>query len=298
METCKATTALDTLWSFCPSLAPSILFAILFAATLSAHVVQAVQYRKPYSCIIIMSALWQTLTYIFRSLSIRDPSSFSNYAAWFILILVAPLWTNAYVYMVFGRMVWNYTPERRLWRIKAWQFGLLFVVLDIVAFIVQVLGAAQATGSNTTNEQVLNGLHIYMGGVGIQLVIILIFCVFGLRLYLSVRRQECVGKGIFPLFYAQFLALGLIVLRIIFRICEYSQGLESKIPNHEAYQYCLDSLPMLTALVIYNVVHPGCIMRGRAGDMPSAWELRRQKKQQKTIGMSASATLEESRRDY
>ncbi|CAM1507661.1 Fc.00g073020.m01.CDS01 [Cosmosporella sp. VM-42] len=287
METCKAITTPDTLWSFCPALAPSILFVFLFAVTLSAHVVQAIHYRKPYSCIIIMSALWQTLTYVFRSLSIREPASFGDYAAWFILILVAPLWTNAYVYMVFGRMVWNYTAERRLWRIQAWQFGLIFVVLDIVAFIVQVLGAAQATGSDATSQQVLNGLHIYMGGVGIQLVVILVFCVFGLRLFCSVRRRELAEKGALPLFYAQLLALGLIVLRIIFRICEYSQGLESKIPNHEAYQYCLDSLPMLVALVVYNVVHPGRIMRGHAGDMPSVWELRRQKKQPENSGIRA-----------
>jgi hypothetical protein len=36
---------------------------------------------------------------------------------------------------------------------------------------------------------------------------------------------------------------------------------------------------MLIALVAYNVVHPGRIMRGKAGDMPSVWELRKQKKQ-------------------
>ena len=61
-------------------------------------------------------------------------------------------------------------------------------------------------------------------------------------------------------------------MRIIFRICEYSNGLHSTIPNHEAYQYCLDSLPMLLALVALNIVHPGRIMPGSESDMPSRKE--------------------------
>lgn len=61
-------------------------------------------------------------------------------------------------------------------------------------------------------------------------------------------------------------------MRIIFRLCEYSQGLDSKIPLHEAYQYCLDSLPMLLALVILNIVHPGRIMPGTGSEVPSRKE--------------------------
>ncbi len=58
-------------------------------------------------------------------------------------------------------------------------------------------------------------------------------------------------------------------MRIIFRICEYSQGFHSSLPNHEAYQYCLDSLPMLVALVVLNVVHPGRLMPGSDSNLPS-----------------------------
>ena len=61
-------------------------------------------------------------------------------------------------------------------------------------------------------------------------------------------------------------------MRIIFRITEYSSGLHSTIPNHEAYQYCLDSLPMLLALVALNIVHPGRIMPSKESDMPSRKE--------------------------
>ena len=54
--------------------------------------------------------------------------------------------------------------------------------------------------------------------------------------------------------------------RIIFRLVEYSSGFTSTIPNHEAFMYCLDSLPMLTALVLLNISHPGAVMPGKESD--------------------------------
>ncbi len=61
-------------------------------------------------------------------------------------------------------------------------------------------------------------------------------------------------------------------MRIIFRLVEYSSGFNSSIPNHEAYQYCLDSLPMFIALVLLNIYHPGRVMPGNESDLPSRKE--------------------------
>ena len=64
-------------------------------------------------------------------------------------------------------------------------------------------------------------------------------------------------------------------LRILFRLVVYSNGLQSSIPSHEAYMYCFDTLPMLTALVLLNVVHPGAVMPGKQSDLPSRKERKR-----------------------
>jgi hypothetical protein len=63
-------------------------------------------------------------------------------------------------------------------------------------------------------------------------------------------------------------------IRIIFRLVEYSHGFKSNIPDHEAYQYGLDSVPMLLALIVLNLVHPGRIMPGKGSDLPSRKERR------------------------
>lgn len=140
----------DKLWSFCPNIAAAYLLTILFAFTTCAHFAQAILYRKGYCWVIVMSALWQTVCYLLRVLSIKQPSSMGYYSGWFILILVcvsmlpcypcrgsdllqvSPLWTNAFVYMVMGRMVYNFTSRARLFGIKAWRYTLYFVLLDIL----------------------------------------------------------------------------------------------------------------------------------------------------------------------
>lgn len=272
MHTCKALTTPDTMWSFCPNMGASVFFILVFAATTGIHIYQAYRYRKPYSWVIIMSSIWQFLTYIFRSLSIQNPASFGNYAAWFVLILVAPLWTNAYSYMVFGRLVWNYTPDRKVWGLRAIRFGAVFVVLDIIAFVIQVYGAATASVKDAATDNVLKSLHIYMSGVGVQLFFLLICFAFGVRLWWMMRTDAIIHPQLRPalmLLYIQFIVLVLIIVRIVFRIVEYSSGLTSTIPLHEAYQYCLDTLPMFVAILAYNIVHPGQIMQGAETEMPS-----------------------------
>ncbi|PYH97890.1 hypothetical protein BO71DRAFT_447590 [Aspergillus ellipticus CBS 707.79] len=285
MAECKALTTPNTMWDFCPSVGAAYLFTILFALTTIAHIAQAVIHRKPYCWVIAMSGTIQTVTYIFRVLSILNPASYTDYAAWFVLILVAPLWTNAFVYMVMGRMVWNFTDDARVLRVRPWHFGLFFVILDIIAFIIQVYGAAQAAGNNVSYNTEMTGLHIYMGGVGIQQLFVLIFigCAVVFHRKLLQQRRSDAQKALL-LLYVLYACLALITMRIIFRLCEYAQGLNSSIPLHEAYQYCLDSLPMLLALVMLNVVHPGRLMPGKNSDMPS-------RKERKKMGVDTKAKL-------
>ncbi|KAJ5231832.1 uncharacterized protein N7469_006420 [Penicillium citrinum] len=272
------------MWDFCPSVAASYLFAVLFGLTTLAHITQAIVHRKFYCWVIVVSGVMQTVTYVFRALSILHVTSYSYYAIWFILILVAPLLTNAFVYMVMGRMVWNFSDDARVLHVRPWRFGLFFVLLDIIAFIVQVGGAAMAAGEDISYKTQMLGLHIYMGGVGAQQLFVLLFILCAICFHLKIRRQQRPDlKKAVLLLYVLYACLALITMRIIFRLCEYSQGLKSTIPLHEAYQYCLDSLPMLIALVLLNVVHPGKLMPGQNSDMPS-------RKQRKNMTTYTKAT--------
>ncbi|KIW08658.1 uncharacterized protein PV09_00612 [Verruconis gallopava] len=261
----------NRVWPFCPSVVPSALFAVLFGILTVAHFVQAIVHRKMYCWVIVVASLWQTATYALREYSVYNQKNVGVYSLWFVMILVGPLWINAFVYMVVARLVWCFMPNKRLGGVRAWRFGTIFVLLDILAFLVQVAGASMASGNNLTYDQIMRGLHIYMGGVGLQQFFILAFTGLLIRFQLRYKRENPHPTSAAPmrLLYVLYAVLTLITVRIIFRLVEYSSGYESGIPTHEAYTFVLESLPMFVAVLLLNLVHPGRVMPGKENNIPS-----------------------------
>jgi hypothetical protein len=132
MPHCLSNDDPDQVWPFCPSPVPAAVFALLFGVLTIAHLTQAIIHRKIYCWVITVAALWQTAAYVIREYSVYNQKSSGVYSVWFVMILIAPLWINAFVYMIMARMVWCFIPEKKLGGIRAWKFGTIFVLLDIV----------------------------------------------------------------------------------------------------------------------------------------------------------------------
>jgi len=147
---------------YCPSYAAAILFATLFGLTVVSHTAQAILHKKPFAVVVTMGAAWECAGYIFRILSIQNQLATGVDTAQILLILLAPLWINAFVYMVLGRMVHFHLTNDRVYGIKARRITLIFVLFDITSFVVQAIGGVMTTPSSSASTQML-GLHIYMG---------------------------------------------------------------------------------------------------------------------------------------
>jgi hypothetical protein len=78
-----------------------------------------------------MGAIWETASFVIRIISIQYPTSQGAYDPSFILFLLAPLWINAFDYMLLGRMVYHYLPNKRLFGIRAERMTMCFVLLDL-----------------------------------------------------------------------------------------------------------------------------------------------------------------------
>ncbi|ESZ92179.1 hypothetical protein SBOR_7436 [Sclerotinia borealis F-4128] len=251
---CSALDTPNTQYYFCPNLGAAYLFTILFGVTTVAHFAQAILYRKVYCWVIAMSRNAQTLACIFRILSIKYPATYSSssgkYTIWFVLILIAPLFTNAFAHMVMGRMS---TFDS-----------------DMGSFV------SSASSDDASTKEILQGLHIYMVGVGMQQFSIFVFLLFAFKFHQTLRdqcrRNIHTSRQAWVLLYALYVVIILITIRIIFRLIENSQGLTSSIPNHEAFQYIFDSVPMFFALVLLNIFHPGRIMAGLESNIPGRKE--------------------------
>jgi hypothetical protein len=144
---------------YCPSTGAAVTFSVLFALTFTAHIAQAFIYKKRFCWVIIMATLWETTGFILRVLATQHQASVGFATPSQLLILLAPLWINAFAYMILGRMIHFYLPDQKVWGIKAKRLTLIFVLLDIGSFIVQGIGGSMLSG-HESNSAMMLGIHI------------------------------------------------------------------------------------------------------------------------------------------
>lgn len=180
--------------------------------------------------------------------------------------------------MTLGRMIYYFHPSQSILHLPAAMIAAMFVFFDIASFIVQLVGGGMASPSASPETQ-QRAIHIYMGGIGFQEFMILVFV--GLCIAFQVQMTTADGRrrgfwcSLFNTEWGQLLctlyfSLAMITVRIIYRLVEFSGGVEkgNALTTHEAYFYILEAAPMFLALLSFNIVHPGRIMNGPGCDMP------------------------------
>ncbi|KAJ7654797.1 RTA1 like protein-domain-containing protein [Mycena rosella] len=250
---------------YCPSFPAAVLFSALFGLTLITHFIQAIHYRKRFCWVIIMAAFWETAGLILRVFSVLNPTSTAYGLPSQLLILLAPLLINAFLYMLMSRVIYVFLPDKHVGGISAQRLSLCFVLFDITAFLMQA-GGGTMISSDTPKIAVL-GIHIYMGGIGLQQFFVLGFIGLVVRFHYKMNRLGGSTEWKRPL-YTMYASLALITLRIVFRLIEFSSGLYSPITMHEAPFYCLEATPMFLALLLWNISHPGQVLIGSDSEFP------------------------------
>jgi hypothetical protein len=283
---------------YCPSFPAAVIFSALFGLTTLGHLIQAIHYRKRFCWVIIMAGIWETSGLILRVLSVLNTTSPAFGIPSQLLILLSPLWINAFLYVLMARLIYFFVPERHVGGISARRLSLCFVLLDITcalfvslpdgslrfcsAFLMQAVGGTMMSGDSA--KTTLLGIHIYMGGIGLQQFFVLGFTALVVRFHYKMRRIDGSTEWKRPL-YTMYTSIGLITvrclslltstshsstrqIRIVFRLIEFSSGVYSPITMHEAPFYCLEALPMFAALLLWNISHPGQILVGPDSEFP------------------------------
>ncbi|KAL4722113.1 hypothetical protein ACLX1H_010884 [Fusarium chlamydosporum] len=182
-------------------------------------------------------------------------------------------------------MVYYFLPTHSLLGMPAVTLAAIFVGLDIVSFIIQLIGGSLA-GPGSPPEDQLHAIHIYMGGIGLQeffIVIFVILCIAFQRKMHEIRAEKgikvLIASDWGKLLGALYFSLAMISVRIIYRLIEFSGGMGDNNPlvTHEVYFYILEAVPMFMALLTFNIVHPGRIMQGPLSDMPGLFSFIKEK---------------------
>lgn len=194
------------------------------------------------------------------------------------------MWCSSYLVLtiesqIFARIVHFFSPARKVWVFSPSILALIFVTLDIIAFVVQLIGGGMA-GPGASPESQSKGLNLYMGGIGMQEGFIVLFLSLVVKFHRDQLHAERAGRlaadkidGWRWMLWALYTCMLAITVRIVYRLVEFSAGLgiSNPLPKNEPLLYILESTPMFLAILVWNIFHPSRYMYGDDAKLPPSW---------------------------
>jgi len=266
------------IYRYVPSFALCILAIILFTLAAILHLFEAIRYRTHYLLPLAFACALETLGYIFRTLSSgKDPYNVIDFVVQYFCIVTAPVFMSASIYVYLSRLItwakqhgfesgdtaksgWRrcfFNPKWILWG---------FVTCDVISTIIQVAGAATVGSHESKHESATIPNNILLAGLAFQTFAFTIFLVLLAAFRWSLAGVEDMQDMVEeknPFFAALAAASVLVYLRTIFRLAETSQGVFGYLSSHEGFFGGLEFAPVVVAVAVLAVWHPGRCIPGR-----------------------------------
>jgi len=135
------------------------------------------------------------------------------------------------------------------------------VTIDVVCTIAQVAGAALIGVKESNREDPTTGNNILLAGLTVQSFAFLIFLILLSTVIVAMwQDREMLNKvkrARHPFIGILALTSILVFLRTLFRLAETSQGVFGYLSVHEAFFGALEFAPVVVAIFLLAVWHPG-----------------------------------------
>lgn len=122
--------------------------------------------------------------------------------------------------------------------------------------------------ASSTLAAMHNGKKIVIAGLLIQILFFGFFivtcAVFYRRLTKNPTEQSIEMDRSWHKHLCILYAVNLLIMaRSVFRLIEYAMSNDGYLLRHEAFLYVFDGVLMLAAMILYNIVHPSCLIRSK-----------------------------------
>ncbi|KAJ5985456.1 hypothetical protein N7499_008262 [Penicillium canescens] len=244
---------------YTPSTAAAVIFTVLFGLSSVLHFYQLVRTRTWFMIPFFIGAILETIGYIGRLLASFEAPDFTKgpYIMQSALILIAPAFLAASIYMILGRIIYMLDAEK-LSVIRIGWLTKIFVAGDVLSFLMQASGAGLmvSNGNDPTT-----GEHVIIGGLFVQIFFFGLFTisaiVFQARISKVPTARSMELKSLWTHhMIALYTASILILVRSVIRVVEYLQGYDGYLMKHEAFIYVFDALLMFITVLVLQHEHP------------------------------------------
>ncbi|KAJ5189042.1 hypothetical protein N7491_005366 [Penicillium cf. griseofulvum] len=263
------------LYHYNPSAGSAIAFAAIFGLTTAIHIWQLGRNRTWYFIPFVIGGLFEAFGYLARYASAEEAPDFTTkpYIAQSLMLLLAPAFFAASIYMVLGRIIRLLNGDacslvRPSWLTK------IFVTGDVLSFFIQSGGGGMlATAKDKSkvklgNNMIVVGLFVQILFFGFFIVVCLVFH----RRMLATPSHAAGDTRIPWTRYMKVLYMGsvLVLVRSIYRVAEYVQGSGGFLQSKEVFIYVFDAALMFICCLLFNFFHPSKILSGyhKAQDGP------------------------------
>ncbi|KAJ5713851.1 RTA1-domain-containing protein [Penicillium malachiteum] len=247
------------LYYYTPSAAAAAIFIVLFGLSSLLHFWQLIRTRTWFMIPFLIGGILETIGYVGRILSSFQAPNFSTgaYTIQSALILIAPAFLAASIYMTLGRIIEMLDGERCS-MIKLKWLTKIFVFGDVLSFLMQASGAGLMVASSNSPS---TGEHVIIGGLFVQIIFFGFFTlsavIFQKRInrYPTGRSTELRSvwhRHLFALYSASIL----ILIRSVVRVVEYIQGYDGFLMKHEVFIYMFDAFMMFLVMAFLQYIHP------------------------------------------
>lgn len=255
-----------TLYGYYPSLGWNAFFAAFFGLCFIAQVGLGIRYKTwTYMIGVGLGCLAECVGYIGRIMMNDNPYSDSGFQLQIVLLIFAPAFLAAGIYLVLKHAVLQFGEE---WsRVRPAWYTYIFIACDISSLVLQSAGGGIAATADDDPDLSDIGTNIMIAGIIWQVVILAVFGVlvteYVVRTYrrrdrLSPRALNLWASRRFRCFIAAvFLAYLTIFIRCVYRIPELLGGWGNELMRIESEFIALEGIMIVLCVLAQTVCHPG-----------------------------------------
>ncbi|BGP53545.1 hypothetical protein JCM8202_001505 [Rhodotorula sphaerocarpa] len=250
------------LYGYVPSVSYSAVFITIFGLSTLLHLGQMI-YARRYWWMVCMAigGILEILGWAARLWSHFAPLNFSAFVMQICCLIIAPTFYSASLYWAGGLMIAHVAPESS-W-LSGTAFKIVFIIADVVSLVIQAIGGGMAGSAvgTTHHQQYLNGSHIMLAGIVVQLAVMVFFVVYlAVWAYRGRDRFAIAGRRLHIMLLGIFLASLGIIVRGCYRTPELSEGFSGWIATQQPWQL-FDAIPVAFSTYVLNIIHPHWFLR-------------------------------------
>jgi len=208
--------------------------------------------------------------YVSRIMLHSSPFDNNDFLIYLVCLTIAPAFLTAAIYLCLSRIVIVYGAH--VSRFKPRTYTLVFCSCDVVSLVLQALGGAIASSSNTVSGSNL-GKNIMLAGLIFQVFSLIIFAIacgdFAWRVrkfegMWNPQHIELVKSRLFKSFLIGLFIAGVtILIRSTYRVIELQGGFNGTLfVSDEALFMVLEGVMIVSATFCLTFLHPAVAFQG------------------------------------